>query len=186
MMGAMTHSTKRRYEPDRRGRIIDTALSVIATHGVAGTTHRRVAEAADIPLGSMTYYFAGIDALVQEAFTQLSQDISGRYLARLEAAASVDEARDAVVDLICGDVWASDHNMTLQFELYAYMARNAELRQLTTDWMGRSRAALEKHFDAQTARALDAVIEGVTIHNFGGRNLIPEAEVRAMVEKLTR
>lgn len=35
-----------RYDPGRRERIIDACLDVIAEHGVAGTSHRRVAAAA--------------------------------------------------------------------------------------------------------------------------------------------
>ncbi len=34
-------------------------------------THRKIAAIAQVPLGSMTYYyFAGMDALLSEAFTQ--------------------------------------------------------------------------------------------------------------------
>ena len=47
----------RRVDPNRRQRIIDACLDVIAERGVAGTSHRIVAEAADVPLGSMTYHF---------------------------------------------------------------------------------------------------------------------------------
>ena len=61
----MNSTTKRRYDPERRDRIIEAALEVIATHGVAGTTHRRVAEVADVPLGAMTYYFQGMEQLLQ-------------------------------------------------------------------------------------------------------------------------
>jgi len=45
---------RRRKDPGRRDRIIDACLEVIAEHGVAGTSHRRVAAAAGVPLGSMT------------------------------------------------------------------------------------------------------------------------------------
>ncbi|MFZ2750431.1 MAG: TetR family transcriptional regulator, partial [Propioniciclava sp.] len=59
----------RRSDPDRRARILTSALDVVAEVGVAGVSHRRVATAADIPLGSMTYHFTGMDALLEEAFT---------------------------------------------------------------------------------------------------------------------
>ena len=39
----------RRHDPHRRSRIVDACLDVIAAHGVAGTSHRRVAAAADVP-----------------------------------------------------------------------------------------------------------------------------------------
>jgi TetR/AcrR family transcriptional regulator, regulator of biofilm formation and stress response len=49
-----TISAQRRYDPSRRNRIIDACLDLISQNGVAGTTHRKVADAADVPLGSMT------------------------------------------------------------------------------------------------------------------------------------
>lgn len=187
-MGDDDHSmTKpgRRFDPERRNRIIATTLDVIAERGVAGTTHRAIAEAADVPLGSMTYHFNNLEEIIAEAFTQLSQEISERFRIALEAAKTVEEAREVVVQIICGDIWLTDRNMTLQFELYAYMARNHGMKSITAAWMARSRAALETHFDAQTARALDSIIEGTTIHNFARKDLIPPEEVRALIAKVT-
>lgn len=181
----MTETRKRRHDPDRRDRIINAALEVIARHGIAGTTHRRVAQAADVPLGSTTYHFAGIDDLLVEAFRRFSQEVAARYHQRLEAATNIAEAREAVVDLICGGLWATPRNMLLSFELYAYAARNPRLQEVLRDWMAESRAALQRHFPPATARALDAFLEGVTIHNTASENLISRAEVREIVAKLT-
>ena len=49
----MKQPSRRRYDPDRRNRIIEAALDVIEIHGVAGATHRRIAEAANVPLGRL-------------------------------------------------------------------------------------------------------------------------------------
>ena len=54
----------RRVDPDRKDRIVDAALDVIAEHGVAGATHRTIAAAADVPLGSMTYHFENLDEVL--------------------------------------------------------------------------------------------------------------------------
>ena len=45
---------QRRSEPGRRDRLLQVALEVIIARGVAGATYRLIAEAADVPLGSMT------------------------------------------------------------------------------------------------------------------------------------
>ena len=55
----------RRNDPARRDRIIDACLEVISESGVAGTSHRKVAARAGVPLGAMTYYFDGMDDLLQ-------------------------------------------------------------------------------------------------------------------------
>jgi len=52
----------------RREAILDAALALIAERGTEQLTHRSVAEAAGVPLGSTTYYFASRDELVREAF----------------------------------------------------------------------------------------------------------------------
>ena len=53
---------------ERRQLILDTALRMIATGGVDSITHRRVADAAGVPLGSTTYYFESREHLLREAF----------------------------------------------------------------------------------------------------------------------
>ncbi|MFX1686795.1 TetR family transcriptional regulator [Paraburkholderia sp. A2RI-6] len=41
----------------RRQDFVDAAVDVIATHGVAGATTRRIAQAAGCPLASLHYVF---------------------------------------------------------------------------------------------------------------------------------
>ena len=49
---------------DRRTTILDGALTVLAEQGMRGLTHRAVDTAADLPLGSTSYYFRSRAALV--------------------------------------------------------------------------------------------------------------------------
>ncbi len=154
----------RQNDPERRDRIIDACLDVIAESGVAGASHRRIAAAAGVPLGSMTYHFAGIDELFREAFTRFSQTISARFERRMAAATDAEEARREVVAIIVEDVFGDPRELVLSHELYTLAAREPEYRSLTSEWMRRSRIALERHFDPQTAMMLDALIEGLAIH----------------------
>lgn len=154
----------RRNDPDRRDRIIDAALSVIAEGGVAGTSHRRVADRAGVPLGSMTYHFTSMDELLREAFTRFAERVSERFTARLSAVASRDELATAIVDLVHKDLVAGPDDLVLTLELYTLAARKPAFRQITHDWMRRSRAVLEQHVDARTSHTLDALIEGLFIH----------------------
>ncbi len=175
----------RRYDPDRRARILQATLDTIAAHGVAGTTHRRIAAAADVPLGSMTYHFAGLDDLLTEAFTLLADTVAARFTERLAAAETRAEACEAVVDLVVDDAYATPRNLLLSYELYAYAARVPALRRVMQDWMGKSRTALEQHFAPETARALDAMIEGLSIHRSVDLAPADRNEVRAIVARLT-
>ncbi|MBP2456429.1 DNA-binding transcriptional regulator YbjK [Clavibacter michiganensis] len=154
----------RRSDPGRRDRIIDACLDVIAESGVAGTSHRRVAAAADVPLGSMTYHFAGMDELLHEAFARFAGSVADRAGRTLGAATTPEEAERAVIDVITRDVFETPRAHVLTHELYTLAARRPEYRVLTEAWMARSRDALERWFDPATARLLDAFVEGITIH----------------------
>lgn len=154
----------RRHDPNRRARIIAACLDVIAVGGVAGTSHRKVAEAADVPLGSMTYHFDGMESLLRAAFEAFADEIVERFEVRLAAAADTDAAREAVVAIIEQDVLGSARDLILTSELYALAARAPGFRSITDRWMSRSRSALERHFDPLTARLVDALIEGISLH----------------------
>src|SRR5437764_249747 len=62
-------ATKRRgpNDPERRARIAKAAIEVVAQKGIDGLTHRAVAAAAGVPLGSTTYHFATLDDLLEVA-----------------------------------------------------------------------------------------------------------------------
>ncbi|WP_187978182.1 TetR/AcrR family transcriptional regulator [Mycetocola sp. JXN-3] len=172
-------------DPQRREKIIAATLDVIAEHGIAGTTHRRIAAAAEVPLGSMTYYFSGMEELLTEAFMLMATTISRRYMEIMDAATTREEAREAVVEVITGDIWETPRTLTLSYELYAFSVKNERVREVIRHWMSQSRVAIGRHFDPMTTYALDAAVEGLTIH----RSFQPEITretVREIVDRLTR
>ncbi|WP_149204334.1 TetR/AcrR family transcriptional regulator [Actinotalea subterranea] len=175
----------RRNDPERRDRIIDACLDLVSRSGVAGTSHRKVAAAAGVPLGAMTYYFDGMDDLLKAAFTRFATMISDRFERRMAAATDPELARQAVVAIILEDVFGDDRELVLSHELYTLAAREPAFRSITTAWMGRSRAALERHFDPETARMLDALIEGLTIHRALDSQARDRREVEVAVARIT-
>ncbi|MEV7128463.1 TetR family transcriptional regulator [Streptomyces sp. NPDC093260] len=170
-------------DPRRRDRIIDAALDLIAEEGLAAVSHRKVAARAGVPLGSMTYHFDGIDQLLREAFGRFTDHIVAVFDARLGAAAGPDEARAAVAGLVHALSEGDPRDLVLTQELYTLAARRPAYRELTREWMRHSRTHLEKHFDPDTARQLDALIEGLTLH----RALTGDPHDRALtLEAVTR
>ncbi|MFJ5933946.1 TetR/AcrR family transcriptional regulator [Streptomyces sp. NPDC093071] len=151
-------------DPQRRQRILAATLDHIAAEGVAGVSHRKIAARADVPLGSMTYHFTGIDDLLREAFTGFADHIVRVFEEHLDAAGDTEQARRAAVDLIHAIAEGPQRDLVLAQELYTLAARRPEYRELTGTWMRRSRDLLQRHFDADTARQLDALIEGLALH----------------------
>ncbi|MEV4174715.1 TetR family transcriptional regulator [Nonomuraea sp. NPDC049709] len=177
---------QRRHDPGRRDRLIDAALTVIAERGVAGTTHREIARAADVPLGSMTYHFASLEEVLAEAFTRHADAVARVFDERLSAARDRDEAVEAVITLVADDLLGSRHDLVLTAELYVAAARNPALLAVTQAWMARSRQALERHFDATTARELDALIEGLTLHSALSTDPMTPEQIRHAIHRYLR
>lgn len=177
----------RRYEPDRRLRILEVTLDVIAEHGVAGTTHRKVAAAADVPLGAMTYYFTGLADLFTSAFTLLAQRWGDAFEAAMTAVPDGGDPRDAVADAVLAgltdDVRGSRRQAVLAFELYALAAREPALREVTQAWRERTRTALRRHFAPDDSRVLDALVEGLSIHAVLSTEPLDRARFRADIAR---
>ncbi len=121
-------------------------------------THRKIAAIAQVPLGSMTYYFAGMDALLSEAFTLFTENMSRQYWTFAQVTDA--EGRAAITEMIYGSQVTTPDNMALMYQLYAYASDKPALKIVMQNWMQRSQNTLAQWFDAQTARALDAFIEG--------------------------
>ncbi len=56
-------------------RILFSAIDVLAKNGIKGTTHRAIAQQANIQLSLTTYYFKDIQELIQQAF-----ELNSNYL----------------------------------------------------------------------------------------------------------
>ncbi|GGK81867.1 TetR family transcriptional regulator [Planomonospora parontospora subsp. parontospora] len=176
----------RRHDPGRRDRLIDAALTVIAERGAAATTHREIARVADVPLGSTTYHFSSLEEVLAEAFTRHAESVARVFDERLSAARDRDAAVEAVVALVSDALLGSERDLVLAVELYAAAARNPALRAVTQAWMARSRRALERHFDAATARGLDALIEGLVLHSALSTDPMTPGQIRHAIHRYLR
>ncbi|MGW6538493.1 TetR/AcrR family transcriptional regulator [Streptomyces sp. NPDC055051] len=169
-------------DPQRRERILAATLDHIAAEGVAGVSHRKIAARAGVPLGSMTYHFTGIDDLLREAFTRFADHIVTVFDEHLGGVDDREQAREALTGLVHALSEGPRRDLVLTQELYTLAARRPEYRALTQAWMARSRHLLERHFDPGTARQLDALIEGLTLH----RALDPEPHDRELTSEAIR
>lgn len=172
-------------DPTRPARILDAALDVIAEHGLHHASHRRIAEAAGVSPGSLTYYYTGIDDIYARAFRRLSEQMSSRYEESMSRAVDVDAAVDAVAELICGG-YAEHRSMVLIFEMYAYAKHNDDVASLTSEWTARSRRSLSKHFSPAACRAIDALVEGWPMHREFERDDLDRAEVATVIRAIAR
>ena len=155
-------SQSSRVDPERQQHIIDAALRVIASRGVAGTSHRVVAAEAHVPLGSMTYYFDGMHDLLHQAFDQFARASVLKFAARMQPASTVDEACDAIALSIERDMLGNQ--------------RDLSFRDISDRWMSATQKVMGRFFDSETTVLLDAMIEGLTLHRaLGGEPRNPQS-----------
>ncbi|XXT17214.1 TetR family transcriptional regulator C-terminal domain-containing protein [Sorangium sp. So ce429] len=173
----------RRHDPGRRDRLVATALDVIAEQGLAGASHRSIAQAADVPLGSTTYHFASIDELLAAAFTRHAEAVAACFEARMRAAPDREAAVESLVEHLTADLLGSPRDLVLSVELYVAAARRPALRAVTQAWMLRSRRALETHFDPVTARELDALVEGLVLHSALSTDPMTAEQIRHAIRR---
>ncbi|MFD2351364.1 TetR/AcrR family transcriptional regulator [Nonomuraea ferruginea] len=139
-----------------------------------------------MPLGSTTYHFTSLEELLAEAFKRYAATVARVFDERMAAARDRDAAVEAVITLVSDDLLGSQRDLVLTVELYVAAARNPVLRAVTQEWMARSRQALERHFDADTARGLDALIEGLTLHNALSTEPMTPAQIRDAIQRYLR
>lgn len=174
----------RRFDPRRRDRVVDAALDVIADHGLAGLTARRIAAVAGVPLGSVSYHFDGLAGLIREAFTRHAEAMAVVFRAHFTPVTDRAGMLEAAVDFVHGEAGVSRRDWVVAYELYLAALREPSLRYITQDWMQASRAVLQRVLDPETARALDGVMEGLTMHAiFSTASPTPE-ETRAVLARV--
>ncbi len=119
----------------RRREILAAALRVIAEGGVDAVTHRRVAAAAAVSLGSTTYYFATRDALIVEAF-RFHIATQSEEISVLEAGIETPDLNSYIEAMVA---WtdaelADETNLRAEYELILYAARDEELARAFWTW----------------------------------------------------
>ncbi|STF32443.1 DEOR-type transcriptional regulator [Escherichia coli] len=119
---------RRANDPQRREKIIQATLEAVKLYGIHAVTHRKIATLAGVPLGSMTYYFSGIDELLLEAFSSFTEIMSRQYQAFFSDVSDAPGACQAITDMIYSSQVATPDNMELMYQLYALASRKPLLK----------------------------------------------------------
>ncbi|QIS14186.1 TetR family transcriptional regulator [Nocardia arthritidis] len=163
-------------------------MTVIAERGIEGLTHRAAAEAAGVPLGSTTYYFADRDDLIGAAL-ELAVQRYADYLADWAA-----EHGDATPGQVCAALTDAvlrcfgDHRERelLEFELYAAAARRPALRPHSDRFVELSTTALGRYFDPVTAAAGMHAMTGLILNGLAQGGPPDRAAVAAVLRHVLR
>jgi len=149
---------------DRRERIADAVITVLAERGSRGLTHRAVDEVAGLPTGSTSYYVRTRAELLAAAVPRLAElDV-----------ASLDgggDPRQRLVQVVVDSLRGSGRQRTLaRYELVLEAARRPEIRRPLAEGTERMVAHLTVLFPSHSpeeaevrARDLLAFVDGLLL-----------------------
>ena len=123
----------------RRDALLDAVLRVVADAGVDAVTHRRVADAAGLPLASTTYWFESKEQMLTEALARAADRDIERLHARLgETPARVADPVGLAVEAILGPSDESPQSsralLLATYTLMLEAARRPALREVMRRW----------------------------------------------------
>jgi DNA-binding transcriptional regulator YbjK len=161
---------------DTRQRILRSTLRLIGEHGVGAVSNRRVASAAGVALGSLTYHFPSQTQLLREALVLYVHE----EVERLQAIAAELRSSDPSAAEVAAEVQriversSSRLEQVAELELHLHASRDPDLQDASArcfaayeDLAAAALEALEVPDPARYARAVVAVMCGLSLRRLG-------------------
>lgn len=175
-----TEPAVRRRDPTRRARIARAAIEVVAERGVGKLTHRAVAAAAEVPLGSTTYHFATLDDLLAVALRQAAEDDVAALREWAANAENWDDLPAALADLVLHYLGPARARTVVEHELYIAALHRPTLRAVSTEWDDELVDLFTSCTDPVTGRMLSALFCGLLLQGVV-RNSVPSRDEIEMI-----
>ncbi len=147
---------------ERRETIIRAATELVPEVGSDNVTHRMVAERADVPLGSTTYYFDSIDDLVHEALHAIAESTRSDLEQMEERLSTADDVVRELSQVIWEYLQNRDQLMYWN-ELYTSANHRPELAEMALLWSDGLIRILNKHMNNKAAQATAMFIDGTLL-----------------------
>ncbi|MEC3915618.1 TetR/AcrR family transcriptional regulator [Nocardia sp. CDC160] len=178
---------RRRRDPERRREeILSAAEEVLLERGVAGLTHRAVAEKTGVTLGATTYYFKTLDDIMRAVL----QRVADRFAAYLDAFHEAGEFTGlgdfvpALAQALVESYTAGRDLTAMECDLLFAAMRRPELRPIADQLTRATAAAIARYTDPLTARTAAALAMGITIQGMTTPDPPDVTEVTTMLERL--
>lgn len=162
--------------PDTRERILRATVELIGREGIPAVTNRRVAKAAGVALGSLTYHFPSQVDLLRESLLLFV----GEEVVRHEEIAADLRRRRPSIELVAAEVerlvveTGNRVQQLAEIELHLQAARDPALRDASLRcfeaYEGVAAAALERlevPDPARQARSIVALMYGMSLRSLG-------------------
>uniref|UniRef100_A0AAU2JMN1 TetR/AcrR family transcriptional regulator n=1 Tax=Streptomyces sp. NBC_00049 TaxID=2903617 RepID=A0AAU2JMN1_9ACTN len=166
----MTDSKKVRRTSGKRERLAAAAAQVLHEQGIAQTTLADIAQAADVPVGNVYYYFKTKDQLVEAAIDAHAQTLRGL----IDALDRLPTPQDRLKALLAG--WVEQRELTAQYgcptgTLASELDKRADgldeaiakVMQVLLDWSEEQFRSMGRADARELAVALIAAYQGISL-----------------------
>ena len=151
-------------DPERRERIVSATIELLRDGGVVAVTARAVASRAGVPLGSVSYHFASVRALLIEA---------SRRVVHLRIAALTEWGRGVTAETVVPRLAELIHQQltvgraltVVSYELYLLGLRDAEFREISAGSVRELRAHLRRYCAPGHVERLAATADGFQLES---------------------
>ncbi|MGH8794175.1 MAG: TetR/AcrR family transcriptional regulator [Stackebrandtia sp.] len=180
-------ATKRRRrgptDPDRRDRIARAAIAVVAEHGVDGLTHRKVAAAAGVPLGSTTYHFATLRELTAAALDKAAERSVAELRSWERALAPDADLAAALADFVMASIRDKRDDAMAEYNLYALALHRPDLRKAAVDWDDALAEVLQERTDPLTGQMLGMLLCGLVMQAVLRDDAMSKSDVESLLRR---
>ncbi|ASO20606.1 DNA-binding transcriptional regulator YbjK [Actinoalloteichus hoggarensis] len=175
--------TARRNPEARRQAIIDAAVQEMLANGSSALTHRRVAEAAGVPLGATTYYFDSLDDLRTAALRTIAEQAEEELRELAEAVHGCGGSPAGIAELFADYLRDRDR---LQAESLLYFAGvyDPGFRPMARQWVAGLTEILSAYTSSEAAKAVAVYLDGVFLHALLDDRPVEAAPLRLAVTAL--
>lgn len=194
-----TRSRAGRGEAKRR-LILDAAVRVIGTGGLASLTHRAVAETAGVPLGSMTYYFRDRDELIDQTMAyavEIERERMTGIVDSVSAEPTLERSIALLTEIFLDKTIADPLYDLALFEMFLEATRNPDLREKSIAWSDLIAGIIDRVLPAtdpalprpMAVQIVAALIDGLMLESASNQTLSLEelsSHLRATIERITR
>ncbi|MGH2832422.1 MAG: TetR/AcrR family transcriptional regulator [Solirubrobacteraceae bacterium] len=162
--------------PDTRRRILMHTLQLIGEHGIGSVSNRRVASAAGVALGSLTYHFPSQTQLLREALLLYVHEEVERLQ---QIAAELRSSHPSVAQVAAEVQWIAERSsgrseQVAELELHLHAWRDPELQEASArcfqayeELAAAALEALEVPDPERHARTVVALMCGLGLRRLG-------------------
>ncbi len=169
-------------DPERRERILEAAMDLLQDGGIAAVSARAVASKTGVSVGSVSYHFDSVKALLLEAAHRI---IGLRELSLEDWGLTVtaDTIAKRLAELIHEQITTGRAITVVAYELYLLGLRDEDFRALSLETTAMLHRQLAKHVPDDEARHLAMVADGLQLHSLF---LAPPPTAASLAARLPR